>query len=88
MTDTRLYVRWYQGGDYTIHYLETRATDDRQCRWERHLKPEAPRTHFHPPPEAAAAAVESGIGEHHHLGVLFAVLEWVESHVATLHSDP
>jgi len=83
----RLDVRWYEGGDYTVHYLETRADDDWQCRWDRHPKPEAPRAHFHPPPDAGAAVVESGIDEHHHLGVLFAVLEWVDSRVGSLYSD-
>ena len=84
----RLEVRWFEGGDYTFHYLETRDDGNWQCRWDRHPKPEAPRVHFHPPPDAAAGVVESGLDENHHLGVLFAVLEWVEGRVARIHSDP
>lgn len=85
VADVRLDVHWFEGGDYAVHYLETRGDDVWQCRWDRHPKPGEPRAHFHPPPDASAAVEASGIDATHHLGVLFAVLEWVESRVETLH---
>lgn len=85
VTEARLDVRWYEGGDYTVQYLESRAEDVWQCRWDRHPKPDAPREHFHPPPDASADVVAAGLEEAHHLGVLFAVLEWVESRVSDLY---
>lgn len=84
ITAVRLDVRWFEGGDYTFHYLESHERDDWQCRWDRHPKPEAPRAHFHPPPDAARVE-EAEIDETHHLGVFFAVLEWVESRLESLH---
>lgn len=85
VTAARLDVRWFEGGDYTFHYLESHDETVWQWRWDRHPKPDEPRTHVHPPPDAAADVEKSGIEETHHLGVLFAVLEFVESRVATLH---
>jgi hypothetical protein len=87
VTDVRLDVRWFEGGDSTFHYLESHKRDDWQCRWDCHPKPEAPRAHFHPPPDAAARVEESGVDESHHLGVCFAVLEWIESRLEALHED-
>ncbi|MBZ6493575.1 hypothetical protein [Natrinema longum] len=82
---SRLDVRWFVGGDYTIHYLE--ASDDRtwQCRWDRHPKPTAPREHFHPPPNASSSAAPSPLESDHHLGVLFDVLEYVETRLRERH---
>ena len=87
VTDVRLDVRWYEGGDYTFHYLESHGRDDWQCRWDRHPKPEAPRAHFHPPPDAAARVEESRIAASHHLDSFFAVLEWIESRIEGLHEN-
>jgi hypothetical protein len=81
----RLDIRWFEGGEYTFHYLETRADDRYQCRWDRHPKPDAPTAHFHPPPDAAPNPEASDIEATHHLGVLFAVLDWVERRVERLH---
>jgi len=81
----RLDIRWFEGGDYTIHYLEHRGDDRWQCRWDRHPKPDAPSAHFYPPPDAASAAEPSDISAGHHLDVLFTVLEWIESRVEALH---
>ena len=69
----RLDIRWFEGGDYTVHYLETRSDSVWQCRWDRHPKPGEPRAHFHPPPEAGSD-IESGLEATHHLGVLFSAL--------------
>ncbi|MFU8869954.1 hypothetical protein, partial [Natronococcus sp.] len=75
--DVRLDVRWFVGGDYTVHYREISENETWQCRWDRHPKPEAPRTHFHLPPDADSPAEPSPIESETHLGVLFFVLEWV-----------
>ncbi|GAB3685954.1 hypothetical protein GCM10028857_17260 [Salinarchaeum chitinilyticum] len=95
----RLDVRWFEGGDYALHYLETEEDGDDdeaehgtgnggwQCRWDRHPKPDEPRSHFHPPPDASAEVVESGIDADHHLDVLFAVLDRIEQRVESLHAD-
>lgn len=84
VVEARLDVRWFEGGDYTCHYLESRDAGVWQCRWDRHPKPDEPRAHFHPPPDADADVEESSIDETHHLGVLFAVLDWIEERVETL----
>lgn len=87
---TRLDVGWYEGDEYTVHCVESRGEGRWQCRWDRHHKPDAPRTHFHPPPDAGSEIEPSPLDETHYLGVLFAVLDWVADRVATLHdeSDP
>lgn len=81
----RLDIRWYEGGDYSVHYLESREGGRWQCRWDRHPKPDAPVAHFHPPPDGASDVAESGIDADHHLDVLFAVLDWVDGRVASIH---
>ena len=43
----RLDIHWFVSGDYYIHYLETHEEIRYQCRWDRHPKTDAPRTHFH-----------------------------------------
>lgn len=81
----RLDVRWFEGGDYTVQYLERRDDDIWQCRWDRHPKPGEPREHFHPPPEAASTVEPSNLEATHHLDVLFAVLDWVTERITQLH---
>lgn len=85
VTDVRLDIRWFSTGDYSFHYLEERngEADPYQCRWDRHPKTTAPRTHFHPPPNAGNA--ESLSLDAHHLNVLFTVLDWVSERVEQLH---
>ena len=83
--EARLDVRWFDGGDYTVHYLELRGDDAWQCRWDRHPKPGGSKAHFHPPPDAVSDVEPSGLGATHHLGVLFAVLDWVAERVEQLH---
>lgn len=86
----RLDVRWFLTDDYSVHYVESReaATEPYQCRWDRHPKTTAPRTHVHPPPDAGDA--EASTLNSHHLDVLFAVLDWVSDRVEALYdkSDP
>lgn len=81
----RLDVRWFEGGDYTIHYLERRGEDTWQCRWDRHPKPGEPDAHFHPPPDADASVAESEVRADHPLGVLFAVLDLIDARIVELY---
>ena len=83
----RLDVRWFEGGDYTVHYLETRDDEVWQCRWDRHPKPGAPTAHFHPPPDAASDVEPSQLQATHHLGVLFGVLDWITERIEGLHEE-
>lgn len=46
----RLDIRWFASGDFSIHYVETMATDRWECRWDRHPNPHNERLHFHHPP--------------------------------------
>ncbi|NGM68770.1 hypothetical protein G6M89_07065 [Natronolimnobius sp. AArcel1] len=87
IVEVRLDVRWFVGGDYTVHYLEIRDDEETpwQCRWDRHPKPNAPRAHFHPPPDAESVD-SSSLDSSHHLAVLFGVLEWVSDRLSDTHS--
>jgi len=78
----RIDIHWFVTGDYYFHYFEDRNDTTYQCRWDRHPKTDAPRAHFHPPPDAGAAT-DSSVGTHP-LGVLFAVLDWVGERVDQL----
>lgn len=70
----RLDVRWFEGGEYTVHYLESRREDRWQCRWDRH-----------PPPNASAGVEDTGLEGSHHLDVPFAVLDRVQARIESLH---
>jgi hypothetical protein len=83
--EARLDIRWFEGGDYTVHYLETRDDDVWQCRWDRHPEPGEPKAHFHPPPDAASDVEPSTLQATHHLGVLFGVLDWITERIEQLH---
>ena len=48
--EVRIDVRWFVGGDYTVHYLEIREEETWQCQWDRDPKPEAPRSKVDPDP--------------------------------------
>lgn len=84
VTAARLDIRWFATNDYSVHYLEIHddETEPFQCRWDRHPKTTAPRTHFHPPP--AAGDAEPSSLDPHHLDVLFTVLDWVAERVDDL----
>lgn len=92
---SRLDVCWYEGGEYTFHYLESREDDTFesgeddtwQCRWDHHSKPDAPTAHFHPPPDASADVEPSDLESAHHLGILFEVLDWIEARVVEHHQQ-
>jgi hypothetical protein len=81
----RIDVGWYEGGEYTFHYVESRDGERWQCRWDRHRKPDAPLAHFHPPPDASSPVEPSSIDDSHHLGALFDVLDWIAERISTLH---
>lgn len=84
----RLDVRWFEGGGYAIHYLESRDDEVWQCRWDRHPEPGEPDEHVHPPPDATSVVGPSDFqrtARTHHLAVLFGVLDWVTERVKRLH---
>lgn len=85
VVEARLDIRWFEGDDYTVQYLETRDDGVWQCRWDRHPKPGAPTAHFHPPPDAAANVEPSTLQATHHLGVLFGALDWITERIERLH---
>lgn len=78
ISEARLDIRWFEGGDYAIHYVEVDPDGMWQCRWDRHPKPGTPTEHFHPPPNAGTAVESSLVDADHHLEILFDVLEWIE----------
>ena len=82
VTTARIQIHWFVTGDYYVHYIESLEETQYQCRWDRHPKTNAPRTHFHPPPDAGEA-VDSHIGTHP-LAVLFAVLDWISERIEQL----
>ncbi|WP_290818763.1 hypothetical protein [Halovivax sp.] len=81
VSTVRLDVRWFEGGDYSFHYVETHERGSWQRRWDRHPKPEEPRAHEHPPPEASSRVEPSSLDvDHEHpLDVLFAVLDSIST---------
>lgn len=85
VTAARIDIRWFVTDDYSFHYREEHEgeADPYQCRWDRHPKTTAPRTHFHPPPDAGN--VEPSSLDPHHLDVLFTVLDWVSERVEQFH---
>ncbi len=83
VASARLDIHWFTTDDYYLHYIETRESANYQCRWDRHPKTDAPRSHFHPPPDAGIA--EDSSLSPHHLGVLFSVLDWISDRVQRLH---
>ncbi|WP_121823414.1 hypothetical protein [Halostella salina] len=82
----RLDVRWFVTDDYSVHYVESQDGGRYECRWDRHPKASAPRTHFHPPPDAGEATPSPL--DPHHLDVCFTVLDWVAERVEELHDGP
>lgn len=81
----RVDIHWFVTNDYYVHYVEHRGPSHVQCRWDRHPKTDAPRSHFHPPPDASG--VEPSPLSEHHLEVLFTVLDWAAERVGTLRDE-
>jgi hypothetical protein len=82
----RLDIRWFDGGDYSVHYLELDGEKTWQCRWDRHPKPGAPLEHFHAPPDATTVE-PSPLEGAHHLDVLFWVFAWIDERVQELFEE-
>ena len=87
IVEARLDVRWFESGDYTVHYVETRDNDIWQCRWDRYPKLGGSRPHFHPPPDAASDAEPSTLQATYHLGVLFGIFDWITERIEQLHDE-
>lgn len=51
----RVDVRWSLTHNYAVHYTDDR---DRDFRFDRHPRPDAPMRHLHPPPDAPSRPVE------------------------------
>ena len=51
----RIDVRWSISDNYAAHYTDSRG---RNYRFDCHPKPDAPRRHFHTPPDAPTRPVE------------------------------
>ncbi|MFB6138650.1 MAG: hypothetical protein ABEJ42_10020 [Halobacteriaceae archaeon] len=83
----RIDIRLYEGGAYSVHYLERRGDRRWECRWDRHRKPGAPTAHVHPPPDAGEPVESSPLQTAHHLEVLFWVLDWTADRVEGLHES-
>lgn len=83
----RMDARWYEGGAYALHYVETGDDWRWQCRWDRHPEPDAPVAHVHPPPAAGDDVEPSPIDPTHPLGVCFAVLDAVTDRLEGLHGE-
>lgn len=83
----RLDVRWFESDDYTVHYVESRADGVWQCRWDRHPKPDEPRAHFHPPPDAGTDVEPSEPSGTHYLDVLFYILDWAADRLKWHHDE-
>lgn len=81
----RIEVHWFVTGDYDGHYVGDRGTAWFQCRCDRHPKTDAPKSHFHPPPNANGVE-PSPLGDHH-LDVPFSILDWVSGRVEQLHDQ-
>ena len=46
----------YVDGRFNIHYTESHAGEQQNCRWDRHQNDHNTRDHFHPPPDASRDA--------------------------------
>jgi len=78
----RLDVRWFESGNFSIHYLETAAADDSdwECRWDRHPNPHNERLHFHQPPDGDSIENIS-LSSLHPLDVVSTVVAAVEQRI-------
>ena len=54
-SSARIDVRWSLTGNYAAHYTDDR---DRNFRLDCHPKPDAPRRHFHSPPDGPSCPVD------------------------------
>jgi hypothetical protein len=66
-SSSRIDIRWSLRGNYSAHYTDNQ---DRNFRFDCHPKPNAPRRHFHPPPDAPTHPVEASCIGAHELSVV------------------
>ncbi len=83
----RLDVRWFDGDDYTVHYVETRSGGVWQCCWIRRPKPGESCAQFHPPPDASDTVEASPLSGTHYLGVCFDILDRVVDRLERPHEQ-
>ena len=80
----RLDIRWYIGGDFSVHYCEEwRNGTQWECRWDQHPKPVG-RAHFHAPPDAGQATAAAFPSDYRDL--LSIVLSYIAERIETLWS--
>lgn len=77
----RVDVRWFESGDFSIHYVEHRADDSRwECRWDRHPNVHNARLHFHQPPDGTDV-VDLSLASGHPLDVYATVFTAIETRI-------
>jgi hypothetical protein len=76
-TAARLDVRWFTTGDFSLHYVETSADAEWECRWDRHPNPHNTRVHFHHPPDSDDVT-DLSLPSHHPLEVYSTRLDAIE----------
>ena len=87
VTEARLDVRWFDSGDFSIHYVESDADGPRwQCRWDRHPNDHNDRLHFHRPPDGSDVE-DLSLPSLHPLAVYSTVLEAVAGRIDSRWSD-
>ncbi|MFC3959045.1 hypothetical protein [Halovivax cerinus] len=81
VTAARLDSRWFESGDVSSHYVETRADEPNwQCRWDRHPNGYDDRLHFHRPPDGTDT-VDLDRPSLHPLDVYATVLAAIETRI-------
>ncbi|WP_114579219.1 hypothetical protein [Saliphagus sp. LR7] len=78
---TRLDIRWFTSGDFSMHYIETRANGDQwECRWDRHPNSHNARLHFHQPPTGDKVE-DLTVSSVHPLDIVSLVLAAIEQRI-------
>lgn len=78
---SRLDVRWFTSGDFSIHYLERHESGPSwECRWDRHPNGHNSRLHFHQPPDGASV-VDLQLESLHPLDVYATVTTAIEQRI-------
>jgi hypothetical protein len=83
VTAARVDIRWFTTDDFSIHYLESRAGDRWECRWDRHPNTHNTRLHFHEPP-TGNDITDLEFSSLHPLDVYSTVFDTVERRIESL----
>lgn len=75
-----LRIRWYETGDFSIHYSEQYEDRQWECRWDRHPNEHDARSHVHPPPDAATPGEDASFADDWRV-VLSGVLEDLDDRI-------